>query len=61
MVTLINGKPVDLTKPNSFGGVSIQLKPGGSIAQTENGVVQRVVNDTHETKALHELPEGENL
>lgn len=50
---VIDGKPLDLTRPNS--GVSIQLKPGGSITQSQNGVTQRVVNDTDKTKALHEL------
>jgi len=30
---LLNGKPVDLTNPSSWGG-SIKLKPGGSIQET---------------------------
>ena len=50
---LLDGKPLDLTKPQP--GLSIQLKPGGSITQSQNGVTQRVVNDTDQTKALHEL------
>lgn len=49
----IDGKPLDLTTQQP--GVSIQLKPGGSITQSKNGVTQSVVNNTTQMKPLHEL------
>ena len=39
----IDGKPVDLTKPQTWGG-SIQLKPGGSITQSKDGVTTKVTH-----------------
>ena len=49
----IDGKPLDLTTQQP--GVSIQLKPGGSITQSKNGVTQSVVNNATQMKPLHEL------
>jgi len=37
----LDGKPVDLTKPQTWG-TAIQLKPGGFIEQREDGVTTRV-------------------
>ena len=53
----IDGKPLDLTTQQP--GVSIQLKPGGSITQSKNGVTQSVVNNTTQLKPLHELVKPE--
>ena len=39
----IDGKTVDLTKPQTWGD-SIQIKPNGFIEQTEDGVTTRVEN-----------------
>lgn len=55
---LIDGKPFDLTTQQP--GVSIQLKPGGSITQSQNGVTQSVVNNTTQLKPLHELVKTES-
>jgi hypothetical protein len=38
---LIDGNPVDMTNPSSWGG-SIKLKPGGLIEQSKDGVKTRV-------------------
>ena len=54
----IDGKPLDLTTQQP--GVSIQLKPGGSITQSQNGVTQSVVNNTTQLKPLHELVKTES-
>ena len=54
----IDGKPLDLTTQQP--GVSIQLKPGGSITQSKNGVTQSVVNNTTQMKPLHELVKTES-
>lgn len=54
----IDGKPLDLTTQQP--GVSIQLKPGGSITQSQNGVTQSVVNNTTQLKHLHELVKTES-
>ena len=37
----IDGKPVDLTNPASFGG-SIKIKPNGFIEQRKDGITIRV-------------------
>jgi len=37
----IDGKPVDLTKPETWG-TTIQLKPGGFIDQRKDGVTTLV-------------------
>jgi hypothetical protein len=39
MIT-INGKPIDLTNPSSWNqpGVSITMKPGGSITTVQDGI-----------------------
>lgn len=37
---LIDGKPLDLTKPNP----GITIKPGGYISQSENGVTTTVTH-----------------
>lgn len=50
----IDGKPVDLTKPQTWGG-SITLKPGGSIEQRENGVTTKV---TYEPQKEPPKPEA---
>jgi hypothetical protein len=39
---MIDGKPLDLTKPGSFKGITI--KPGGHISQTQNGVTTAYIN-----------------
>lgn len=39
---MIDGKPLDLTKPGSFKGITI--KPGGHISQSANGVTTTVVH-----------------
>ena len=54
---LLDGKPLDLAKPQP--GLSIQLKPGGSITQSKNGVTQSVFNNTTQLKPLHELVKPE--
>lgn len=54
---LIDGKTLDLTTQQP--GVSIQLKPGGFITQSQNGVTQSVVNNTTQLKPLHELVKPE--
>ncbi len=37
----LDGKPIDLTKPQTWGD-SIKIKPNGYIQQTKNGVTIRV-------------------
>ena len=39
---MIDGKPLDLSKPGSFKGITI--KPGGHISQTQNGVTTAYIN-----------------
>jgi len=38
----IDGKTVDLTKPQTWGN-TIQIKPNGFIEQTKDGVITRVM------------------
>ena len=44
MGIIIDGKEVDMTKPESWGK-SIQILPGGSIQTAKNGVVTTVADN----------------
>jgi len=39
---IIDGKKVDLTKPETLKGIT--LKPGGSISFTQNGITTKLTN-----------------
>lgn len=54
----LDGKPVDLTKPQTWG-TAIQLKPGGFIEHRKDGVttlVERVQNYATKSQPVKETP-----
>ena len=55
MPFIIDGKEVDLTNPQSWGG-SLKILPGGSIQTAKNGVVT-TVTDTYVATTTPQKPE----